>query len=645
MELSFKTGKNSQVTQKQQITEIGLYSPDKGIQEEFKGEVIQKEVKFPKDLGEEHPFEYHEVVGLYKKYGMITGVVDKYVDFIIGNGMYVKSEDERAKKIIDDFMDDVEFPTLLRSWVREAIIKGVGYLELGGNKNEAINGLKVLNSNHIYIKRDDKGEVKGFNQYLGNCAMFMKNKVISFEDYEIADFHINKVSDDAYGQGIIAPALKTINALIGLEKDMHTLMHRKANVPIHAKIGSIDQPVSPEGIKTFGKELETLNNKHEWATDHLVEFKTLDFGKIGEKFDAAIKHDLDMLFFTFQVPEVLMGRGNIPEGLAVVQMEAWQKRCASIQEELEKVIEQKIFKRVLLNNKLQVKVEIVWGQPSESDKNAKILRLTELLKLFTLSPEMKFQLELQLAREMGIDDNLIKPMPIQKKEEGEQKNPQVPGQNRQSSHILTKEEAATVGKEIMDSYKTNHIHSESCNHVEENMDDWNDKSLKEWLDFNYLDYIAFIVQAVNEDEFSLLRAVDKAQEKLGYLTLKQTDNLREVMKEGFMNNKSLIEISNDIEAKVKPKNLYNTDGTLIKSASERPMLIARTETVRLAAQGSLKNYSANGIKQYAIVASLGKRTCSICEGYNGKIYEIGKGPIPSFHVNCRCSVSPVVVPN
>ena len=41
MELSFKTGKNSQVTQKQQITEIGLYSPDKGIQEEFKGEVIQ----------------------------------------------------------------------------------------------------------------------------------------------------------------------------------------------------------------------------------------------------------------------------------------------------------------------------------------------------------------------------------------------------------------------------------------------------------------------------------------------------------------------------------------------------------------------------------------------------------------------------
>jgi len=494
------------------------------------------------------------------------------------------------------------------------IIKGVGYLELGGNKNETIKGLKILNSNYIYLKRNDKGEIENFNQYLGNYAMFNAKKVIKFETYQIADFHINKVSDEAYGLGIIYPAMKTLNALIGLEKDMHTLMHRKANVPIHAKIGSPEQPVSPEAVKLFGKDLESLNNKHEWATDHLVDIKAVDFGKIGEKFDAAIKHDLDMLFFTFQVPEVLMGRGNIPEGLAVVQMEAWKKRCASIQEELEKVIEQKIFKRVLLSNGIQTKVEIEWGQPSESESKEKILRLTELLKLFTLSPEMRFQLELQLARELGIDETLIKPIPVQKKEENNQTQPAVPGSNRQS-------------------------HTCNCNHLTESMDEWNDKSLKEWLDFNYLEYIAFIVQAVNEDDFTLLRATDKAQEKLGYLSSRQTDALKDVMKDGFMNNKTLIEITNDIESKVKPKNLMDKDGNIIKSASERSILIARTETVRLAAIGSEKVYANAGMKEYAWVSSKGKRTCSICEGLNGKTFAINSNaPKPPAHTGCRCSI-------
>ena len=66
------------------------------------------------------------------------------------------------------------------------------------------------------------------------------------------------------------------------------------------------------------KDLEWLTSKHEWVTDGLTKISAVDTGNLSDKFTGPLKHDEDMLFFTFQVPEVLMGRGNVPEGLAEV---------------------------------------------------------------------------------------------------------------------------------------------------------------------------------------------------------------------------------------------------------------------------------------------------------------------------------------
>ena len=55
------------------------YNPN--VTEKFKGEIVKETIKFPEELGEEHPFDYLITEGLYKKFGLVTGVIDKYIDF------------------------------------------------------------------------------------------------------------------------------------------------------------------------------------------------------------------------------------------------------------------------------------------------------------------------------------------------------------------------------------------------------------------------------------------------------------------------------------------------------------------------------------------------------------------------------------
>ena len=81
------------------------------------------------------------------------------------------------------------------------------------------------------------------------------------------------------------------------------------------------------------------------------------FCNFSEKFEKPIEHEIEMLIAAYQVPEVLLGKGNIPEGLAKVQMDAFERMITSIQVEIEKVIENKIFTRILEPSGLSIDVE------------------------------------------------------------------------------------------------------------------------------------------------------------------------------------------------------------------------------------------------------------------------------------------------
>lgn len=593
------------------------------IHELLEGKIIKNEIKIPKELGEEHPFNYKLTEGIYTKLGTVTGIIDKLVDFVWGPGFFTKSSNESEKKKVDEWMEKVNFSTVGRKWLREMLIKGTGYIELAGGMNEVPDAIKVLNSNHMFIKRDDFGEIEVFNQFLGKEIRNIDQEVTAFKPFEVAHITLDEVGDSPYGIGIIWPNMKTINNLLSSEKNLHLLMQRKANTPIVARMGDpVNGNLPTENdITNFSNKLQTLNNKSEWAISGDIEMSVLDFGNFGEKFTAILEHNMQQLFFGFQMPATLMGMQGVPEGLSEVQMDALQRRVRSIQVEIQTVIEDKIFTRILGEGH---DVEFEWGQPSQREKNEKIAQITELLRLPFLDLNLKEELEQTLASLLGIEfePSSITPNPPIGNPGGQpppnppEEPPQEPPEENPKKKV--KSHAETDTKE-----------------------DW---TIEGWLGFNYKSYLPEILSVIRADDFGDLRAANAQELAAGKLTTPQITQLKKQLRLGFSNGENMREITQRIKKNVKAGDLFKlTDGkktdVLQVGETARARMIARTEITRLSNEGAIKKFEKDEVPQYRWIAA--GDADAVCADLNGNIFKVGEGPTPPAHIGCRCRVIPV----
>lgn len=70
-------------------------------------------------------------------------------------------------------------------------------------------------------------------------------------------------------------------------------------------------------------------------------------------------------------------------------------------------------------------------------------------------------------------------------------------------------------------------------------------------------------------------------------------------------------------------------------------MIARTETLAATNQAAIKQYQAQGVRYFQVMATAAdRRTCPFCVGRNMAVYQIGKVSQPPFHPRCRCYAMP-----
>lgn len=87
------------------------------------------------------------------------------------------------------------------------------------------------------------------------------------------------------------------------------------------------------------------------------------------------------------------------------------------------------------------------------------------------------------------------------------------------------------------------------------------------------------------------------------------------------------------------------DGLTAASRRDAAAMV-RTATQHVAQTARMETWARNGdlIQSYQILATLDGRTTQVCRSLDGRKYEIGKGPVPPFHVNCRTTTIPVLGP-
>jgi len=673
--MDLKSKKKEEVSCYLAVTKEEYANRQNILSEAFKGESEDIKVMFPKGLGAAHPFDFEQVDRITDNVGIANAIVDKIVDNIIGD-FTIKTKDENSQAILDGFIDDTNFKSKLRPWIKEAVSKGNGFMELDLADMKNNEKLRVLNANNMYVRRNKKSKVLGYNQYKGKLKMFtVKSKPIPFNPKQIAHLTINKTPGDPYGRGFVWPNRATIENYAGSELDRCKLLSRKAGAPIHVKLGQPGQKIKAKDMDDFKTDLQFMNNSTEWVTDANVEMNLIDFAGVADNLTKAAEHDLEQLALGMNLPMSILGISNNPEGMAKTNDKGWLRFIHSLRTLIEEIIEDQILRPVLRNNspKLDSQVEFIWELPGEEEKTVRLTTIKDALGLFDISPELRAALEIEYAEVMELDvvDKLPTPEEARKKvDQEEQELAKQVDQARKDEENIKQPEVPTAKKTAKQSAQQNIKESKKpdlnvkstaqqnkinlvskCKPTLTDAEKGNMKlsqyvNLKELAGFNYSDYLVKILQNLRIDKFEELLATTEFQLAEGMLPQRDVNKLRIILKDGFKKNKTITQIEKDIDRSINLKDRvkFNEDGTkkVTLSASKRPINIARTETVRLANQGLKDLYAENKIKSYRWLTALDERTCPICEGLDGQVFETLDGEtginLPPAHNMCRCSI-------
>jgi SPP1 gp7 family putative phage head morphogenesis protein len=665
------------------------------LQEEFKGETTDEPVTFPKTLGAKHPYNFEDVEKLYIKYGLVAGIVNKFTDSTITN-FEIKLGDEEAQEFIEEFIKTSQLSTKLRDWVREGWLKGNGFMEIDLTEQK----VRVMNANNMYVVRNKKGKVLNYNQWTRNLKFYARDspELIQFNPNQIAHLTINKIPNDPYGIGAIFPNERIIENLVKNEQDQQKIVSRKAGSPYHIKVGQPGSNVPQNIVDDIKSKLVYLTNTTEWVTDGDVEISAISFGDLGKSLTESQMYFYRMLLAGTEMPEVLMGSGQLNEGIAKVQVETFNRKITSIRNEIADIISEKIIKPILESKGYDSSdIEFSWDLPSEDDKNARISVITTLLSI--VSPTLKAGLEIELAKLLGLEEleeTLDTPEDAKVNAETDKQNqfnlqkqkvqPETPNNFNNFNHsesdldateselnefvkksgnewcvfshktgkkisCYSSEEEAKKALARMEMFK--HIHSEEPEIIEtenenenevENKTEAEDIILKDYIDiqevsgFNYTDYLVKILEVIKEDDFTDLAGRVEEDFNNGLLTETEIKKLRVVLSNAFKQNMSISQIEKALRENIDFKDRITETGTT--PAENRPITIARTETIRVANQGTINLYKDNNIKKVQFVAAISPRTCEICMDLNGVIFNINELTRginqPDIHPNCRC---------
>lgn len=106
------------------------------------------------------------------------------------------------------------------------------------------------------------------------------------------------------------------------------------------------------------------------------------------------------------------------------------------------------------------------------------------------------------------------------------------------------------------------------------------------------------------------------------------------VKTGFVQGKTTRQIVNEVTG----------PGGLADISNRNAAAVVRTAVNHVSTQARETTYKKNSdiVEKYEWVSTLDSRTSTICRSRDGQKYDIGKGPLPPAHPNCRSATAPVI---
>lgn len=121
---------------------------------------------------------------------------------------------------------------------------------------------------------------------------------------------------------------------------------------------------------------------------------------------------------------------------------------------------------------------------------------------------------------------------------------------------------------------------------------------------------------------------------------RQVEGVNQAVMRAWGEGRTVSQLMRDIRG---TRSLNYKDG-LVDISRRQAEAVARTAVQHVAQQSREELWQANKdiVEGYTFVATLDGKTTSQCRSLDGKRFELGKGPRPPLHINCRSTTIPIL---
>lgn len=125
---------------------------------------------------------------------------------------------------------------------------------------------------------------------------------------------------------------------------------------------------------------------------------------------------------------------------------------------------------------------------------------------------------------------------------------------------------------------------------------------------------------------------------LGDVHQELASGIKRTILSGITTGKSVRDIVRDMGSVIEDKESFRQAGSKVFSKAQYRMeMIARTEVLRAHNQGRIKFHKEIGVSRLEWMTMEDERTCPVCGGLDGKVFDIDHFPNQPAHPNCRCT--------
>ncbi len=311
-----------------------------------------------------------------------------------GVGYFTESENDLAKKIVDDFAEEIGLDQLLLQAVKNMLIYGFCPMErwfkLGRPPyDEKMRlRLKILPPKTVKIRMNKKGEVLGYRQVAAGST-------VDFKVAEIVWLTYNQTSLSPYGTSIVQPILNLLKAKETINEDMPRVIHRYGS-----PLTIWESSQSTEALKTAVSSREPdedifIGN----VPKDQIRFKTLEMDPRGRFTDYIQIIDSEILE-CLQAPTLRYLR-NATEASATKILEVIDRRVAGLQRNMKRTVEREFFAPLLFIYDIIDVPSLRWGMPQTGVENLKVADIALLAEKGVISPLQAQALLMKIGLPLG----------------------------------------------------------------------------------------------------------------------------------------------------------------------------------------------------------------------------------------------------